>query len=432
MDGIIKWLEESYMPVASRIGEQRHLKAIRDGIVALIPLLLIGSLFLILAFPPIPVLAEMVKPYIGSLTSVNNATMGLMGLMAAFSVAYSLANSYKMDPLANSLFSAAAFMLATPFTKDGNITSAWMGSKGLFVAMLSAIFVVEIQRYMIRKNLVFKLPESVPPAVARSFTALLPGFFSVAIVWFINAILLSSQTNIQDVIYTVLAAPIVSMGGSLPAFLLCIFFAQLLWCVGIHGAALVSGIMSPVWLTLTQQNAAAKAAGEVVPNVVCNQLWDVYALIGGSGATFALCLMLLLLSKSKQLKIIGKSAIGPSFFNINEPILFGMPIVMNPVLMVPFIFAPMISATIAYFAIDAGLVEKLFAIAPWTTPPIINAFLDTGDIKATLLQLGCFFVTGVIYYPFFKMWDKAKVKEEKLSEVDATQTKITPSQGFHA
>ena len=428
MDGIIKWLEESYMPIASRIGEQRHLKAIRDGIVALIPLLLIGSLFLILAFPPIPVLAEMVKPYVGNLCSVNNATMGLMGLMAAFSVAYSLANSYKMDPLANSLFSVAAFMLATPFTKDGNIASAWMGSKGLFVAMLSAIFVVEIQRYMIRKNMVFKLPEGVPPAVARSFTALLPGFSSIAIVWFINAILLTSQTNIQDVIYKILAAPILSMGGSLPAFLLCILFAQLLWCVGIHGAALVQGIMSPVWFALAEQNAAAKAAGEALPNIVCNQLWDVYALIGGSGATLALAFMLLTVSKSRQLKVLGKSAIIPSLFNINEPILFGMPIVMNPVIMIPFIFTPLITATVAYFVMDAGLVDKMFAIAPWTTPTLINSFLDTGDIKAVILQVGCFAISAVMYYPFFKMWDKAKAKEENII---TEETKITPSQGFH-
>ncbi|MBU2699724.1 PTS system cellobiose-specific IIC component [Sporomusaceae bacterium BoRhaA] len=429
MDGVIKWLEDYYAPIAARIGEQRHLKAIRDGIVSLIPLLLIGSLFLILAFPPVPVLADMVKPYVDNLCSVNNATMGLMGLMASFSVAYSLANSYKMDPLENSLFSVAAFMLATPFAKDGNITSSWMGSKGLFVAMLSAIFVVEIHRFMVKKNLVFKLPEGVPPAVTRSFVALIPGFISLAIVWLINSILLTSQTNIQGVIYKILAAPLISLGGTLPAFLLCIFFCQLLWCVGIHGAALVQGVMSPVWLTLAQQNAAAKAAGEAIPNIMCNQLWDVYALIGGSGATLALAFMLLMLSKSRQLKVLGKSAIGPSFFNINEPILFGMPIVMNPVLMIPFIFAPMISATIAYFAIDAGLVDKMFAIAPWTTPPIINAFLDTGDIKASVLQIGCFLVSGLIYYPFFKMWDKAKMKEEM---AETQQSKIVPTQGFKA
>jgi PTS system cellobiose-specific IIC component len=354
----------------------------------------------------------MVEPYVASLCSVNNATMGLMGLMASFSIAYSLANSYKMDPLGNGLISVATFMLATPFTKDGNITAGYMGSKGLFVAMIIAVFAVEVQRYMIRKNLVIRMPEGVPPAVARSFMSLIPGFITVAIVWLINSSLSLSATNIQDIIYKILAAPLLSLGGSLPAFLLAVFFAQLLWSVGIHGAALVSGVMSPVYLTLAQQNAAAKAAGLPIPNVVCQQLWDVYGNIGGSGATFALCLMLLFVARSKQLKAIGKSAIAPAFFAINEPILFGMPIVMNPVLMIPFIFAPLISITIAYFAMDAGMVDKLFAMAPWTTPPIINAFLDTGDMRSAILQLVCFGVTGVIYYPFFRMWDVAKCKEE--------------------
>lgn len=419
MDKFIKWLEEYYAPVATRIGDQRHLKAIRDGVVSLIPLLLMGSFFLIIAFPPVAGLAKMVEPYVGSLLSVNNATMGLMGLMASFSIAYSLAGSYKMDPLGNALISVATFMLATPFTKDGNIASAWMGSKGLFVAMLIAIFVVEVQRYMIKKNLVIRMPEGVPPAVTRSFMSLIPGFISISIVWLINSMLSMSATNLQDIIYKILAAPLLSLGGSLPAFLLAIFFAQLLWSVGIHGAALVGGVMSPVYLTLAQQNAAAKAAGLPVPNIICQQLWDVYGNIGGSGATFALAIMLLTIARSKQLKALGKSAIGPAFFAINEPILFGMPIVMNPVLMIPFIFAPLISITIAYFAMDAGLVDKLFAMAPWTTPPIINAFLDTGDMRSAVLQIFCFFVTGAVYYPFFKMWDAAKTKEEFGAAQDA-------------
>jgi cellobiose PTS system EIIC component len=208
----------------------------------------------------------------------------------------------------------------------------------------------------------------------------------------------------------------------LPAFLLAIVFAQLLWSVGIHGAALVTGVMSPVYYTLAQQNAAAKAAGLEVPNIICQQLWDVYATIGGSGSTFAFALMLLFLAKSTQLKAISKSAIGPAFFEINEPILFGVPIVMNPVLMIPFILAPLASVTIAYFVMDFGLVDKAFAIAPWTTPPIINAFLVTGDIKASILQLICFLVTGLIYYPFFKIWDRAKCKEEAAEDAVGGKT----------
>lgn len=429
MEAFIKWLEEYYAPFATRVGEQRHLRAIRDGVVSLIPLLLIGSFFLIVAFPPIPALAEMVKPYVPTLVSVNNATMGLMGLMAAFSIAYSLASSYKIDPLTSSLFSVASFMLATPFVKDGNIAAAWMGSKGLFVAMLSAIFIVELQRIMIKRNIVIKMPEGVPPTVARSFVALVPGFISLTIVLVINLFLLSIESNIQDIIYKILAAPLLSLGGSLPAFLVAILVCQLLWSVGIHGAALVTGVMSPVYLSLAQQNAAAKAAGEVVPNVICQQLWDLYCTIGGSGSTLAFLFMMLLWAKSKQLKAIGKSALGPGIFQINEPIIFGVPIVMNPVLMIPFILAPMVSVTIAYFAMASGLVDKPFVYAPWTTPSLINAFIDTADIKASIVQFICFLATGVVYYPFFKMWDRAKVKEEaeiaEESKVSVNQNGIT-------
>ncbi len=417
MEALIKWLDEYYAPFAARIGDQRHLKAIRDGVVSLIPLLLIGSFFLIIAFPPISSLAKLVEPYVPLLVSVNNTTMGLMGLMAAFAVAYSLASSYKMDTLSSSMFSVAAFMLATPFTKDGNIAAAWMGSKGLFVAMLSAIFIVELQRFMIKWNIVIRMPDGVPPTVARSFVALIPGFIALALILLLNIVLFSIGSNVQDIIYKILAAPLLSLGGSLPAFLLAAVFAQLLWTVGIHGASLVTGIMSPVWYSLSQQNAVAKAAGEMPPNIICQQFWDLFCTIGGSGSTLALAIMLLTIVRSKQLKAIGKSAIWPGMFNINEPIIFGLPIVMNPIMMIPFVLAPVVSISIAYFVTSWGLVDRAFAMAPWTTPPFINVFLDTGDIKASILQFGCFLVTGVIYYPFLRMADMVNCREEGIEEV---------------
>lgn len=417
MEALIKWLDEYYAPFAARVGDQRHLKAIRDGVVSLIPLLLIGSFFLIIAFPPISSLAKLVEPYVPILVSVNNTTMGLMGLMAAFAVAYSLAASYKMDTLSSSMFSVAAFMLATPFTKDGNIAAAWMGSKGLFVAMLSAIFIVELQRFMIKRNIVIRMPDGVPPTVARSFVALIPGFIALALILILNISLFSLGSNVQDIIYKILAAPLLSLGSSLPAFLLAAVFAQLLWTVGIHGASLVGGIMSPVWYSLSQQNAVAKAAGEVPPNIICQQFWEMFSTIGGSGSTFALAIMLLTIVKSKQLKAIGKSAIWPGLFNINEPIIFGLPIVMNPIMMIPFVLAPVVSITIAYFVTDLGLADKAFAMAPWTTPPFINAFLDTGDIRTAVLQFVCFLVTGIIYYPFLRMADMVNCREEGISEV---------------
>ncbi|VBB06988.1 phosphotransferase system eiic [Lucifera butyrica] len=414
MEGLIRFLEKYFMPVAGRIAEQRHLRALRDGIVATIPLILIGSAFLVIAFPPVAFLAAMVKPYVGNLLMVVNATFGIMALVAAFSIAFSLAGSYKLDTLSAGVLSVSAFILAMPFTKDGNIASAWMGSKGLFVAMLIGVFVVEVQRYMTKRNLVIKMPEGVPSSVARSFAALFPGFIILTLVWVVNVILLSTVgLPIPEVINTIITNPLLHLGGTLGAILIAELVVQLLWSVGIHGAALVGGIMSPIWLAFTQQNAIAKAAGQVIPNIISQQFVDVFVLIGGSGTTLALAVLLFTRVKSKQLKALGKTAIWPGLFNINEPITFGMPIVMNPVMIIPWVLAPLTVAVITYVTMAAGLVGKPYALLPWTTPVFFSGFLATGDWKAVLLQLVNFIVAGAIYYPFLRVWDKAKLAEEK-------------------
>lgn len=179
-------------------------------------------------------------------------------------------------------------------------------------------------------------------------------------------------------------------------------------------ASIVSGILSPIWLTLMDQNRVAFQAGKPVPNVVTAQFFDVFQNMGGSGTTFSLAILLLLFSKSRQLKEIGKLSIGPGCFNINEPIIFGLPIVMNPILIIPFILAPLVAVTITYWSMKLGLVAKPVGIAmPWTTPPFISGYIATGGkISGVVIQIITFLVSGMIYYPFFKMWDKKKVEEE--------------------
>jgi cellobiose PTS system EIIC component len=414
MNSLIKFLEVHFMPIAGRISEQRHLKALRDGMVATIGLLLIGSFFLVIAFPPIKSLAIIVEPYRDNLLTVVNATFGVMGLLACFAVAYNLARSYKLDSLSAGMLSVSAYILATPFTKDGNIASAWMGSKGLFVAMLIAIIAVEIQHFMTQKNIVIKMPDGVPPSVARSFAALLPGLMILSVVWITNLLLASLfGLSIPEVINKVVTIPLMHLGGSLLALIIAVFATQALWSTGIHGQVLVNGIMDPIWLGFAEQNAAAKAAGQVLPNIISKQFVDVFLLTGGSGCTLALAVLLVTVVKSKQLKTIGKTAIWPGMFNINEPIIFGIPIVMNPIMIIPFILAPIMAAFITYFAMASGLVEKPYTLVPWTTPAFFSGFLATGDWKASVLQLVNFTVAGAIYYPFVSLWDKMKLKEEQ-------------------
>ena len=416
MKGLIRWLEKYFMPIASKVGEQRHLKALRDGILAMIPLLLIGSFFLIMAFPPIPVLADFVAPYVDSLLTVVNATFNILALIVAFSTAHSLANSYKLDALAAGSFSVSVFLLAT-LTKSGGINLDLLGSKGLFVAVILAFLVVEMQRMMIKKNIVINMPEGVPPAVARSFVALIPGFFIVVLIWLINCILLrTTGLSMHGVINQVVTIPLLSLGGNIFATLIAIFVGQVLWCFGLHGTALVDGIMRPIWMMFSQQNAVAKAAGETIPNIFSQQFVETFILIGGAGTTLALAVLLVTTVKSKQLKALGKLAIWPAIFNINEIIIFGMPIVMNPIMWIPFILAPVICALITYFALASGLVDRPYAYVPWTTPALFSGFLVTGDWKASALQFVNFSVSAVLYYPFLKTLDNAKVREEQGSE----------------
>lgn len=411
MEGIVNFVETYFIPVATKIGNQRHLLAIRDGVVFTIPLTLVGSAFLIIAFPPIPALAKMAEPLIGNILIPMAGTFNIIGLLGSFLIAYALANSYKVDPIAGGILGLSSFCIAIPW-KDG-LPGAWIGARGFFVAMIVSLIAAEIHRTMVQKNIVIKMPDGVPPTVARSFAALIPAAVVITLVWIVALAAQAGGSTIPGIIDKIITAPLLGLGGTLPATMLAIFAAQLLWCFGIHGMALVGGIIGPVWFTFTTANAEAKAAGLPLPSIFTQQFIDVFVLIGGSGTTLALALILFAFVKSEQLKAVGRTAIWPGLFNINEPITFGLPIVMNPIMMIPFILAPMSAIIITYLAMSAGIVEKTFTAIPWTSPVLFSGFLATGDFKASILQIVNFAVAGAIYYPFIMAYDKMKVKEEQ-------------------
>ena len=301
-------------------------------------------------------------------------------------------------------------------TINGIIPLSRLGSQGLFVAIIMSIFTIEIFNFIVKKNIIIKMPDSVPPSVAKSFAALIPGCVVILLSLVIRiGFEVSPFDNIHEVAKVLLTGPITAVGASFPGMVILSLMNNLLWSCGIHGSNLITGgIASPALLALADQNRTAFVARQPIPNVVTGPFFDVFHNTGGSGATFALAIMLLFLSKSQQLKEIGKLAIAPAFFNINEPILFGLPIVMNPILIIPFILAPLISSSVTYWAMYFGLVAKTAGIViPWTTPPFLVGFLATGGhISGLLMQVVNFFITAAIYYPFFKLWDKRKLDEE--------------------
>jgi PTS system cellobiose-specific IIC component len=433
MNKFLSFLEEKFMPFAGKLAAQRHLGALKDGIILTMPLIIIGSFFLILGFLPIPGYAEFMAGVFGDqwLTKLlypTGATFDMMGLIAAFGIAYRLAERYKLDALTAGAISLCAFLLATPFqvmftpegaaaavAVGGAIPTALMGSKGLFVAMVIAIFSTEVYHFVVKKNIVIKMPDSVPPAVSKSFVALIPGFFVITSVWLVRLLLENTSfESIHNVIGIVLGKPLGVLGGSLIGSIIAYSLVMLLWSAGIHGTNIVGGIMNPIWLGNTDANRIAFQAGKELPNIFTSQFFEIFINIGGTGATFGLMLMMIFWSKSRQMKDLGKLAAGPGTFMINEPIIFGTPIVMNPLLIIPFFLTPIITITITYFAMKTGIVAKPAGIAiPWTTPPLIGGYLATGGkISGALMQAFNIVVAFAIYFPFFKIWDRMKFVEE--------------------
>lgn len=435
MSKMNSFLENKVMPAAAKVAGQRHLQALRDGLILTMPLIIVGSVFLILGFLPIPGYTDFMANTFGDewLTKLLypvGATFDIMALIAGFGIAYRLAEKYGVDALSAGAISVAAFLLATPynvpFTPDGAteavlvggaIPAALMGSKGLFVAMIIAMLSTEIYRFIIQKNIVIKMPDGVPPAVSRSFVALIPGALVITIVWLLR--LLVEQTDFEslhNIVGIILGKPLGVLGGSLIGSLVAVFLVQLLWSTGLHGASIVGGVMGPIWLASMDANRLAFQAGAgELPNIFTQQFFDIFIYIGGSGATFALVVMMLIRSRSQQMKQLGRLAVGPGLFNINEPITFGMPIVMNPLMIVPFILAPLTLVVVTYIAMSTGLVARPSGIAvPWTMPPIIGGYLAAGNkFSGAILQLVNFLICFAIYYPFFRMWDKQKFAEEQ-------------------
>ena len=406
-------IEDKLVPVAAAIGGQRHLLALRDGIVMIMPLLILGSFAMIVIQFPVQPWIDMLENAgwgeEGHLGIILEYTFGIMALVASFGVASSLAGSYRkkngeaIDGIPAGILSLATFHIIT----QGEGT----GSEFLLVAMFFAIFTAEIYRLFIQKDWVIKLPESVPLAISRQFTALLPGLVILGVAWVFIAVPMSYTPyhTISNWLNEGLFSGLRSVGLSYPFTMLGAFLEHLLWTFGLHGAAvIIFPFFEPLWLTSTFIGTTAIFTWPFYEN----NIW-----IGGSGATLPVVIYMLVLAKSKLLKDIGKIAIGPGIFNINEPVVFGLPIVLNPILMIPFIITPLVLVTINFVGTSIGLFPVLDKLVPWTTPVFFSGFLAaTGNIgqrlMAVVAQLISFVVAFLIYLPFIRAWDIINVKQE--------------------
>lgn len=418
MNKFVDFLENNLSAPMARLSEQRHLLAIRDGVISSLPFIIIGSLFLIIAFPPVPkdsAIALWASENLVNILIPYRLTMFIMSLYIAFGIGYNLAKSYNLDPLSGAQIAVAALLLTIiPQNIDdlGQVLPMKnLGGHGLFVAMLVSILSVEIMRFCKNKKITIKMPEQVPPSVARSFEALIPVGLVVAIMSLITVVLgIDLHTVIDKVV-----APIITAGDSLAGVLIPVFMITFFWSFGIHGVSVVGTVARPLWEIYLVKNADAVAAGsDSFPHVAPETFYQWFIWIGGSGATLGLVLAMLFFSKSKYLKTLSRTCIVPGIFNINEPVVFGVPIVLNPILIIPFVITPLVTATLSYFATVAGFVTPTYVMVPWTLPAPIGAYLSTGgDWRAIVLVLINISISFFIYLPFFKMYDRKMAEAEK-------------------
>lgn len=301
----------------------------------------------------------------------------------------------------------------------------FMGAAGLFAAILISLVSTRIFTWFINKDIKIKMPDGVPPAVADSFAALIPGTVIILIWGLIYAgLAATSMGSIHGILQLVLGGPLSAFGGSLAGAIIVAVLTSLFWFIGIHGGNVTGAIMNPIWLGLMAENAKvyAQNADATMPHIVTQPFMDLFVYLGGGGATFGLVLALVLTAKSREFKTLGKLITPPGIFNINEPTMFGMPVVLNVYLLIPFIMVPVINAVISYVTMATGMVHATVGVViPWTMPPIISGFLATGShISGSILQIVLIILDTVLYLPFFKMIDRQRLAQEAADETVGT------------
>lgn len=422
MDGFTRFLEEKFLPVAATISQNRYLMALRDGLVLSLPLMIVGSMVIVVAELPVDAYQSLMVSVFGEGWNWWNwgvifaSTMGLVAFVAVIGVSYALAKSYGKEPLPAAALAFSGYFILLRQMETGGFATNYFGSQGLFAAMLVAIVTTEIYNFVINKKWVITLPEQVPPAISRSFVALTPAAIST-VLWVVvrYVFMQTSYGDFSTFILQVLQVPLTIFGTGIAGTTLAIFFNSAFWFVGIHGAAIVGSVFDPIWQAARFANLEASQAGQALPYIVTAEFISNLVYIGGSGATLSLAFIMAFLAKSKQIQYIGRLSLAPGLFNINETVTFGLPIIMNPLMLVPFFVAPLSITLISYFAIATGLVGRLPGLtAPWTMPVILSGFyIGGGDVRVVLLQVVNFVVTGIIYYPFIAAWDKKKYAEEQ-------------------
>lgn len=438
---MFKSMEKVLMPIADKLGNNKVLVAIRDGFLLTTPLVIVGSIFLLIANFPIPGWSEFFSKIFGNgwesnFTNVSRATFSVIAILTCVGTGYAYARELKGEKIQGAIISLVAFIILMPTripyegAKGPGTISAlgfeYIGTNGIFLALVVSLTSVLLFTWVYKKGWVIKMPPGVPPAVCDSFAALIPSAIVIFAFFLVRILIgMTSFETAHNLIYKLLQAPLKGAGNTLAAQVVYQFASTFLWFFGINGPAVTNTVFSPIFKVLTVENLEAFQAGAALPNIYTSTFSDFFGNFGGGGSTLSLVILMLVLCKSKRIKQLGQLSIVPGIFGINEPIIFGLPIVLNPILIIPFLLVPVMNTVLSAIVTQLGIIPYTTGITlPWTTPIGFSGFLSTGSIVASIWQIILLALGCLVYYPFIRILDKKylddeKNYQEKVSEEDS-------------
>ncbi|HFC9196846.1 PTS sugar transporter subunit IIC [Enterococcus lactis] len=428
-----EWLDRAFLPMITPVVNLRPLTALRNGMTYTIPIIIAGSLFFLFAHFPVDYIAQWIDKTGFSMyfTQVYQATFDVIAFWIVFAIAYAYAKEENIDRLPVGMTALSAYLLLIqPLNVQGEIDNIWTGGEGVLGAVATGLLIGWGYARLARFAKGWRQNGKIPENVWQSFTSLIPILAIVIFTLIGSAVFqqLFGMTVIQG-IWTYVQLPIQSLIDTLFGVLLLGFFVPFLWLFGLHGSAMVNGLVSPILQANSLANAEILASGKELTvanggHIVTQQFLDQFMTVTGAGLTLGAVFFMMFFAKSRKYRELGKLSLLPAFFNINESIIFSTPIVMNPMMAVPFIFTPILSGLITYSALYFGFVPLFTAVqVPWTTPPILSGFL-VGGVPAAILQGIVLAISFFIYFPFLKKIDSANFKKERQTKNAGTAEKI--------
>lgn len=405
--------------VMSKVQTNKYLQALSNGMMSLLPIMVIGSVTALLVQLNFGAYQTFIKNT-GikiALNGVYTVTMNFMAIYIVFLIGYKLAESYEEDGLLAGMISIMAFFIITPistFNKISAIDINYLGSKGLFVGMMAALLASRIYVLVLQKNITIKMPSTVPPVVSKTFSALIPAVIVAIVFMIINSIFaITSYGNAHVALSAVIQKPLQSLGSNIGTVILLVFLMEVLWFFGIHGSNVINPILLTVFYSMDLANLEAyKAGADVLPYII-----TVSFIQNQKGPrNLALAILLSFKTKSKHLKSVGKLGLVPAFFGISEPLKFGLPMILNPIIGIPMVLTPVVSIILSYFATVVGFLPKANGVSvPSGTPELLRPLFTSG-LRGVVFVLFLLIVCMIIYYPFVMAFDKQKLREEKALE----------------